>query len=278
MGGSGKGAMAETRFENNAEVTDGPGVAPARPSLLRRSFAALSDVIMPPVCIACREPLAGHDTLCPSCWSGIDFIRPPLCDRLGLPMPFDAGGVMVSAAAVAYPPPYGRARAVAAYSGQMRELVHALKFNDRHDVRRLLGRWLVEAGRDLIPEAEVVVPVPLSRWRLLQRRFNQAAILAAEVARLTDLQFEPLSLRRTRATPSQVGLTRRQRQENVTGAFTVSQRDRTKIAGRNILIVDDVITTGATVGVCAEVLKRAGARNVDVLALALVTDTALMPL
>jgi ComF family protein len=270
--------MAETRFENNAEVSDGPGLTPAPSSLLRRSFAALSDVIMPPVCLACREPLAGHDTLCPSCWAGIDFIRPPLCDRLGMPMPFDAGGVMISAAAVAAPPPYGRARAVAAYSGQMRELVHGLKFHDRHDVRRLLGRWLVEAGRDLISEAEVVIPVPLSRWRLLQRRFNQAAILAAEVARLTDLRFEPLALRRTRATPSQVGLTRRQRQENVSGAFTVSQRDRTKIVGRNILIIDDVITTGATVGVCAEVLKRAGARNVDVLALALVTDTALVPL
>jgi ComF family protein len=142
----------------------------------------------------------------------------------------------------------------------------------------LLGRWLVEAGRDLISEAEIVVPVPLSRWRLLQRRFNQASILGSEVARLTDLAFEPTVLRRTRATPSQVGLTRRQRQENVTGAFTVTHRDRTKIAGRNILIIDDVITTGATVGVCAEVLKRAGARNVDVLALALVTDTALMPL
>jgi hypothetical protein len=87
--------MAETRFESNAEVTDGAGIGLARPSLLRRSFAALSDVIMPPVCLACREPLAGHDTLCPSCWSGIDFIRPPLCDRLGLPMPFDTGGVMV---------------------------------------------------------------------------------------------------------------------------------------------------------------------------------------
>ncbi len=120
---------------------------------------------MPPVCLACREPLAGHDALCPVCWSGVDFIRPPLCDRLGLPMPFDAGGVMVSAAAVADPPPYGRARAVAAYSGQMRELVHALKFNDRHDVRRLFGRWLVEAGKELLADADVVVPVPLSRWR-----------------------------------------------------------------------------------------------------------------
>jgi ComF family protein len=270
--------MARIEFEDDASPAAGHAAGEAQASLLRRSLAALSDVIMPPVCLSCREPLAGHDALCPACWSGVDFIRPPLCDRLGLPMPFDAGGVMVSAAAVAAPPPYGRARAVAAHSGQMRELVHGLKFHDRHDVRRLFGRWLVEAGKELVADADVVVPVPLSRWRLLKRKFNQAAILAAEVARLTDLAFEPTALHRTRATPSQVGLTRHQRRENVAGAFAVPSQARTKIAGRNILLIDDVITTGATVGACAEVLKRAGARNVDVLALALVTDAALLPI
>ena len=270
--------MARIEVEDDASPAAGHSAGQPPASLLRRSLAALSDVVMPPVCLACREPLAGHDALCPVCWSGVDFIRPPLCDRLGLPMPFDAGGVMVSAAAVADPPPYGRARAVAAYSGQMRELVHALKFNDRHDVRRLFGRWLVEAGKELLADADVVVPVPLSRWRLLKRKFNQAAILAAEIARLTGLTFEPTALRRTRATPSQVGLTRNQRRENVAGAFSVPQSKRTKIEGRNIILIDDVITTGATIGVCAEVLRRAGARNVDVLALALVTNAALVPI
>lgn len=268
--------MAEVEREDKSLAPANGLSAPF--SLLRRSLAALSDVIMPPVCLACREPLAGHDALCPACWSGIDFIRPPLCGRLGLPMPFDAGGVMVSAAAVADPPPYGRARAVAAYAGQMRDLVHDLKFNDRHDVRRLFGRWLAEAGKELVADADVVVPVPLSRWRLLKRKFNQAAILGSEVARLAELPFEPMALCRTRATPSQVGLTRRQRQENVAGAFAVPAREQAKIAGRNIVLVDDVITTGATVGACAKVLKRAGARNVDVLALAIVTDTALVPI
>jgi len=255
--------------------------AGARPeitaSAYRRTMGALADLIMPPLCLACREPLSVHDALCPDCWRGIDFIRAPLCDRLGLPMPFDAGGIMVSAAAVARPPAYDRARAVGAYAGVMRALIHGLKFNDRHDVRYLFGRWLTEAGADLIRDSEVVVPVPLGRWRMLTRRFNQAAILSREVARLTGRAYEPMGLSRTRATHTQVGLTRLQRKENVAGAFAVPPRRAAMICGRNILLVDDVITTGATVGACAEALKGAGARRVDVLALALVTDMALVP-
>jgi ComF family protein len=184
---------------------------------------------------------------------------------------------MVSAAAAADPPAYDRARAVAAHAGSMRTLVHALKFHDRHDVRRLLGKWLVEAGRELVDEAEIVVPVPLARRRLLARRFNQAAMLAREVSRLTRLRYEPLLLERTRATASQVGLSRGQRQRNVAGAFAIPERFADRALGRKILLIDDVITTGSTVGACARALRRAGAARVDVLALALVTDRALIP-
>lgn len=245
--------------------------------MLRRILGAISDLLMPPVCLVCRAPIGVHDALCASCWREIDFIRPPLCDRLGLPMPFDTGGVMISAAAAADPPPYDRARAIAAHTGSMRTLVHALKFHDRHDVRRLLGKWLVEAGRDVVGECELVVPVPLARRRLLMRRFNQAAILAQEVARLTGLGYEPLVLERRRATSSQVGLTRAERQRNVAGAFRVPRRLEDRVRGRKILLIDDVITTGSTVGACARALKRAGAARVDVLALALVTDRGVIP-
>jgi ComF family protein len=192
-------------------------------------------------------------------------------------MPFDVGGTMVSAAAVADPPAYDRARAVARYAGAMRSLIHGLKFRDRHDARRLFGRWLVEAGSELASESDVVVPVPLGRWRMLLRRFNQAAILAGEIARLTGLAYEPTALERVRATRSQVGLTRAQRRANVAGAFAVSLHRKRHISGRRVLLVDDVITTGATVGACARALKRAGAASVDVLALALVTDMVLVP-
>jgi ComF family protein len=194
---------------------------------------------------------------------------------LGIPLPFDTGERTVSAGAHAHPPAYDRARAVAHYSGAMRTLVHQLKYADRHDARTLFGRWLVEAGRELVPGVDVIVPVPLSRLRLLLRHFNQAAVLALELSRQTGLPMDPLVLRRTRSTKSQVGMTRDQRRRNVAGAFAVPRHRRAAVEGRNVLLVDDVVTTGATVDACARALKRAGAARVDVLALALVTNEAL---
>lgn len=270
--------MSERSLDDEADLGPPPALQPAPPAtLLRRTLRALSDIVMPPVCLVCRTPIGGHDALCAPCWRQIDFIRPPLCDRLGLPLPFDTGGPMLSAAAVADPPSYDRARAVAAYTGSMRKLVHGLKFHDRHDSRRLLGKWLVEAGYELIDGADMVVPVPLARRRLFFRRFNQAAVLASEVARLTGLCYAPMALRRTRTTASQVGLSRDARRRNVAGAFAVPKRHAGRLAGANILLVDDVITTGSTVAACARALRRAGAGRVDVLALALVTDRGVVP-
>lgn len=240
----------------------------------RAGLVGLANVITPPLCLSCHQPLLDHDTLCPDCWRRIDFIRQPLCDRLGIPLPYDSGTRAVSAQALAAPPIYGRARAVARYDGVMRDLIHDLKFHDRHDARRLLGRWLAGAGGDLLAEAEVLVPIPLHRWKLLRRRFNQSAILALEVSRLSGLPTDPLALRRTRATRSQLGLSQSQRQINVNGAFSVPPRAAERIAGRRVLLVDDVITTGATISAAARALFQAGAANVDVLALAIVTDTA----
>jgi ComF family protein len=243
---------------------------------LRSAVAAVGDLIVPPVCLACHRPLSSHDCICPGCWSDIDFIRAPLCDRLGIPLPFGVGGTMISAAAAADPPDYERARAVARFDGVMRQLVHDLKFRDRQDARRLFGRWLTEAGAELLADADVVIPVPLSRVRLATRRFNQAAILAREVARLARLPFESLALQRIKRTPPQVGLTRQQRRENVAGAFGIAVPRKDIFVGAKIVLVDDVITTGATVRACARVMKRAGAARVDVLALAMVTDPALL--
>ena len=117
---------------------------------------------MPPLCLSCYEPLAAHDALCPLCWQRVAFIGPPLCDRLGQPMPYDTGGRMISGAAAARPPAWSRARAVAQYEGVMRRLIHDLKYRDRHDARRLFGRWLAEAGAELLADADVIVPVPLA--------------------------------------------------------------------------------------------------------------------
>jgi ComF family protein len=241
----------------------------------RRILGACADLVVPPCCLVCRTPLAAHHLLCASCWSEVHFIRQPLCDVTGIPLPFDVGERMVSAAALANPPAYDRARAVAHFTGAMRTLVHQFKYGDRQDARALFGRWLAETGRELQTGIDVIVPVPLTRLRLISRRFNQAAVLARELSRLTGLPVDPHVLRRVRPTRSQVGLTHDQRRRNVAGAFKVPARRIARLSGRNVLVIDDVITTGATVEACARALKRAGAARVDVLALALVTPGAL---
>jgi ComF family protein len=254
--------------------TDGTGERQAGliASAMGRAAGWLADVVVPPVCLACRTPLARHHAVCGPCWRQIRFIRAPLCDRLGLPMPFGTGEGMISAAAVANPPAYGRARAVAAYDGVMRDLIHGFKYADRHDARRLFGTWLVSAAVPLLPGITMIVPVPLAWTRLVRRQFNQAAILAQETSRLTGIPYAPDILKRIRATRSQVGLTRLERGHNVRGSFAVAPRRRARLQGAGVLLIDDVVTTGATVNACARVLLAAGAQRVDVLSLGLVVE------
>ncbi|HMN36768.1 MAG TPA: ComF family protein [Hyphomicrobium sp.] len=267
------------------ETIEGAGLErrAARPPLaavqagLRRAICGLADIILPPSCVGCQRRAVSHDTLCPSCWRGIDFICAPLCDRLGIPLPYDTGGVMISAAAVSYPPDYDRARAVALYNGLMRRLIHDLKYKDTHHARRLFGRWLTVTGGELIANCDVIAAVPLARGRLIMRRFNQAQILANEVARLSGKPVAPLALARTRKTRQQVGLSRSERQRNVAGAFAVPAGQVSHVGGRAVLLIDDVITTGATASAAARALKKAGARRVDVLALAIAGSTPVGP-
>jgi len=241
-----------------------------------RSWAAAglrygSDLVLPPVCIGCHDPLDRHNALCPRCWRDLRFIRPPLCDRLGLPLPYDAGDQPVSSTALRHPPLYERARAALAFDGVARDLVHSFKYADRHEAVPLFTRWMSDAGHALIAEADVIAPVPLHPWRLLRRRFNQSAVLAGRLARAHRAPMV-LVLRRVRYTKQQVGLAFGERRANVEGAFCVAPRRAASLSGKRVLLVDDVITTGATVEACAMALKEAGAVAVDVLAVARVTD------
>lgn len=258
----------------NLETASAGSLRRGSAGLRRRMLGAwtrIGDLVVPPVCLSCREPMTAHDTLCAACWSRIDFIRPPLCDRLGLPLPFATGDITLSAAAIADAPVYDRARAVAHYSGLMRRLIHDLKFHDRDDLVGLLGGWLAETGKEILAGADLIVPVPLSRMRLLRRRFNQAARLAQNVSRRSGVPFDALSLLRLRSTASQVGLSREERVENVRGAFAVREERRGRIEDRRIVLIDDVVTTGATAAAATRALRLAGATSVDVLALALAT-------
>jgi ComF family protein len=241
---------------------------------LRAGLDALVGVVYPPSCIACQAATGSAQALCPSCWSGIGFIERPYCERLGTPFAVDLGAGLLSPAAIADPPVFARARAVCRFDGTARELVHRLKYGDRQELALSLGAMMAQAGRELLPDADLIVPVPLHRSRLWTRRFNQAAALANVIARGAGLPFAPAALSRVKRTRQQVGLTRAQRAENLQGAFKVPPAARPGIEGRRILIVDDVLTTGATVNAAARALLRAGASAVDVLTFARVVGDA----
>jgi ComF family protein len=230
--------------------------------------AATVDLLLPPGCPGCRRPMGDDRGLCVDCWSTLRPIEEPWCERLGIPFPYDLGPGTLSAAAIADPPAFDRARSAVAYDGIAPDLVHAFKYADRTDLAGLIAAQMLRAGRDLLVECDAIVPVPMHRVRLFRRRFNQAALLAREIARRSGRPYRPLLLLRPRHTRQQVGLTREGRAENMRGAFAVPEPARREVRGRSILLVDDVLTTGATLEAAARVLKRAGAARVDVLTFA----------
>jgi ComF family protein len=238
------------------------------PGLARAAVQAAIGIVFPPSCAACEAAVATPHLLCAGCWSRIRFIERPYCERLGIPFAADLGAPLLSPAAVADPPVFGRARAVARYDEVPRMLVHRLKYADQERLARPIAALMARAGAELLTEADIVVPVPLHRWRLWRRRYNQAMALARIVAEAARLPCDPFLLARVRPTRHQVGLTRAQRRENLQGAFRVPQEGRARISGRRVLLIDDVFTTGATANAAARALLRGGAASVDVLCFA----------
>jgi len=229
------------------------------------------DLALPPLCASCREPVEGRG-LCPACWSKLSFITRPHCERLGIPFAYDPGPGILSMEAIADPPSYNRARATVRFDEISRALVHSLKYGDRLDLAPMMGRWMSRAGREILAEADALVPVPLHWRRQWARRFNQSAMLAAAVSAESGVPIAAGVLTRVRATLQQVRLTRSERASNVQGAFKVPQESKGAVIGRRFVLVDDVLTSGATVDGCARALNRAGAANVDVLIFARVAD------
>jgi len=233
---------------------------------------------LPPLCPSCREPLADIGGVCPACWSKLSFIAKPYCARLGIPFAYDPGPGLLSLEAIADPPAYDRARAVVRYDDVASKLIHALKYGDRLDLAPALGRWMAGAGRELLGDADALVPVPLHWRRLWARRFNQSAALAKAIGQVCGVPVVHDALKRVKATPQQVGLSRNERALNVQGAFRVPENGKAHVASRRLVLVDDVLTSGATVDACARCLLRAGAANVDVLVLARVVSAARPPI
>jgi ComF family protein len=244
-------------------------------AMLQNAAQQMLDIVYPPSCIACLAAVQQSAALCTACWSAMPFIERPFCERLGTPFTHDLGPGLISPEAIANPPVYGRARAVARFEdGPARQLVHRLKYGDRAELAAPMGRWMTRAGAELLFGADLLIPVPLHRRRLFQRRFNQAAVLAQTISGLSGVPTDPLVLRRVRPTPPQVGLSRAQRADNVQGAFRVSPEDRPKVQDRKIVLVDDVMTSGATANAASRVLLRAGAASVDVVVFARVVHSA----
>lgn len=199
----------------------------------------------------------------------MNFIDGPPCSACGLPFDIDPGAETLCAACHAHPPAFDAARAVMRYDEASKRPIVALKRADRLDVVPGFARWLERTGRPLLGEADLIVPVPLHRFRLWQRRFNQAALLAASLSRTSEVPADPLALVRVRATKSQGAMpSAAARRRNVRGAFRVPHPRESAVRERTILLVDDVVTTGATLEACARALKRAGAARVLALTLA----------
>src|SRR5471032_2863300 len=181
------------------------------------------DALYPPTCLACPTATAQIGALFPQCWRQMRFIERPFCERLGTPFDQDLGPGLLSPQAIADPRVFARARAVARFEdGPARRLVQRLKYADRAELAKPMGRWMARAGADILADADALAPVPLHSLRLWTRRFNQAAALAQAVAKETGAPCEPFLLSRVKATQSQVGLSRAQRADNVQGAFQVS--------------------------------------------------------
>lgn len=236
----------------------------------RWTAALLLDALLPPQCLTCDAPVGAPGQFCSACFRRTQFVTDPCCAGCGLP--FGAAGQGGAsghcAECRAEPPPWTTARAALLYDDQARRILLPFKHGDRVETARALAPHMARAGAALLREADWLVPVPLHRWRLLGRRYNQSALLAQALARLTGRPTVLDGLRRIRPTASLGTLSRRDRRAEVAGAFLVRETRRAQLADARVLLIDDVLTTGATAGACARALLAAGVARVDVLAAA----------
>jgi ComF family protein len=244
--------------------------------LVRPGMHGILDAVLPPRCLRCGTLVEGGHAqasrstgaLCPECWRGLSFLGPPCCACCGLPFEFDLGMGALCAQCTTAPPPFARARAVLRYNEASRDLVLAFKHADRTESTPTFAHWMARAGAELIADCQVIAPVPLHWSRLFGRRYNQSALLAGALGRLGGRPVAARLLVRKRATAPQGHKGRLARQRNVAGALAVGPGQAGLIAGRRVLMIDDVVTTGATAAEAAKILLAAGAKAVDILALA----------
>ncbi|MBA3911139.1 MAG: amidophosphoribosyltransferase [Rhodobacter sp.] len=232
-------------------------------------------MLYPPQCISCAATVTSDFGLCGDCWRETPFIAGLVCDQCGVPLPGgEAGDRAICDDCITIARPWGQGRSALLYRDNARSLVLALKHGDRMDLARPAGGWMLKAARPILRPGMLVVPVPLHWTRLVRRKYNQAALLSKEVARTAGRDHCPDALVRLRSTGTQDARTRDGRFANLVGAFAVPTRRRKLVEDRDILLVDDVMTSGATFAAATEALFAAGARSVSVLSLARVAKDA----
>lgn len=231
-------------------------------------LAKILNLLFPPQCLNCDVRVPTHGTLCLPCWQQIQFISEPMCHACGLPFDYDIGENALCAPCLSESPLYSRARAAFRYDEHSRKLITRFKYSDQTQLAEIYGAWLAKAGGQLLAQTDIIIPVPLHYFRFVHRRFNQSALLTKVLSKKTGVKHLQNALKRSRRTVPQTGLTRKQRETNVKGAFTINKRYAGVIKGKNILLVDDVYTTGSTIEQCTKILLKAGAAQVNVLTLA----------
>jgi len=244
----------------------------------KRTGSGLAGLIWPQRSLITNREVAGPGALEPELWAKLQFLSDPLCARCGTPFEIAVDAAQECGACLAHPPVYDRARAALIYGDVSRDLVLGLKYQGRRDGLSVLGGWMASAGSELLADADLIVPVPLHYFRLVRRGFNQSAWLAASLSRASGVKLSVDALKRVKATPIQGGLSADGRRRNVQGAFQVRGSRKRLVEGRKVLLVDDVLTTGATAEACTRALRRAGAACVDVVTLARVAGPRAAPI
>lgn len=234
-------------------------IAPSRMAL---------NLFFPPRCAACGAAVDHAHTLCSACFESLHIITQPACACCGFPFAHPMGEEALCGACLEKPPPYQKGWAVLRYDDAATQLVSRLKYSDKTHLAPFLGTLMVRHGHPVLEGAELLIPVPLHWRRMVTRRYNQSLLLAREIARASHISLLPGAMRRTRHTPPQASLTRSERLDNVRGAFAVQEQHKPIIAGKKLVLIDDVMTTGATIHACCKTLKQAGAKEMRVLTLA----------
>ena len=226
------------------------------------------NALAPPFCPVTNEEIKTPHAASPTGWAALHFVEEPYCRRCGIPFAAEYGSAVECASCIATPPDFDRARAAVLYDDASHNLIVAFKHSDRTELAPMFAAWMTRAGNDLVNSASILAPAPLHWRRLVARRYNQSLLLAGAIAKTTGARLAVGDLIRIRATPPQKNLSRDARRRNVAGAFGIRKGAREMIKDAHITLIDDVLTTGATLSSAARTLKKAGARRVDALVLA----------